>query len=194
MLKMAEGRNKYHSKTSKHTGYTRSASATSTKRIVYPHHTEHSSKPDRRLSSEPSTYTSVTADDFSYETTLNGGFVLKVYKASIMSHLNVEAIVNAANEDMDHAGGVAKVIADGAGQALEAECKSFINTHGPLKVGENIVTTAGTLPYQAVIHAVGPLWKDYRFVIYDFFLTFLGIRSLQSQRNIFPMIFAVRNL
>ncbi|RUS23514.1 hypothetical protein BC938DRAFT_475016, partial [Jimgerdemannia flammicorona] len=41
-------------------------------------------------------------------------------------HETVDAIVNAANARLDHEGGIAKVIADAAGQQLRDECKNYI--------------------------------------------------------------------
>jgi poly [ADP-ribose] polymerase 9 len=101
-----------------------------------------------------------STDDFRFETKLNGGMLLKVYKASITS-LNVDAIVNAANDTMMHGGGVARVISQAAGYDLDRESRQYIERHGQLGVAKNIVTTAGRLPYKAVIHAVGPMWHDY---------------------------------
>lgn len=100
-------------------------------------------------------------DDFNFTTELSNGFILKVYKASI-TRLDVNVIVNAANDTMMHGGGVARVISEAAGYDLDDESKNHVDRNGLVKVGENIVTTAGRLPYEAVIHAVGPMWHDYR--------------------------------
>ncbi|XP_045190458.2 protein mono-ADP-ribosyltransferase PARP15-like [Mercenaria mercenaria] len=141
--------------------YSYGATATGNDRIVYPYPTGSSSYPSRRSSPRSSTYKTNPADDFDFKTTLSGRFVLKVYKASV-TQLNVDVIVNAANDTMVHGGGVAKAISKAAGYALDRESKSYVDRYGPLRVAENIVTTAGELPYRAVIHAVGPMWSDYR--------------------------------
>lgn len=87
---------------------------------------------------------------------------LLVYKASIL-RLEVDVIVNAANERLAHAGGVAYVISKAAGYKLEHESKKYVEKFGPLNVTENTVTTAGDLKhYKGVIHAVGPVWYQYR--------------------------------
>lgn len=112
---------------------------------------------------EESKYRSQHIEHFSFQTTLQGGFVLKVYNASI-TQVSVEAIVNAANDIMAHEGGVAKVISEAAGLSLNSESKRYVNTYGPVEVGKNIVTTAGRLPFKAVIHTVGPEWRQYRWV------------------------------
>jgi len=68
----------------------------------------------------------------------------------------VEAIVNAANGQLAHGGGVAAAIARAAGPALVEDGDRVVAARGPLAVGEAVVTTAGRLPYKGVVHAVGP--------------------------------------
>jgi O-acetyl-ADP-ribose deacetylase (regulator of RNase III) len=69
---------------------------------------------------------------------------------------DVDCIVNAANGHLAHGGGVAAAIARAAGPALEAEGRRIIGERGPLSTGEGVATTAGKLPFKAVIHVVGP--------------------------------------
>jgi O-acetyl-ADP-ribose deacetylase (regulator of RNase III) len=68
----------------------------------------------------------------------------------------VDAIVNAANGQLAHGGGVAALIARAAGPELEAESKKLARMAGPFPSGAAIVTTAGRLPFKGVIHAIGP--------------------------------------
>ncbi|MGE5640120.1 MAG: macro domain-containing protein [Clostridia bacterium] len=68
----------------------------------------------------------------------------------------VEAIVNAANGHLAHGGGVAGLISRAAGPALQAECDSLIRRNGALPAGSAVVTGAGKLPFEGIIHAVGP--------------------------------------
>jgi O-acetyl-ADP-ribose deacetylase (regulator of RNase III) len=68
----------------------------------------------------------------------------------------VDAIVNAANGHLAHGGGVAAAIAGAAGSALEKDGDRIVAERGPIPVGEAVVTTAGRLPFEGVIHAVGP--------------------------------------
>jgi putative ATPase len=68
----------------------------------------------------------------------------------------VDAIVNAANGRLAHGGGVAGAIARAAGGALEREGSAYVARHGSIPTGEAVVTTAGRLPYEGVIHTVGP--------------------------------------
>lgn len=68
----------------------------------------------------------------------------------------VDAIVNAANGHLAHAGGVAGLISRAAGPELQAQSDLLIRKLGPLPAGSAVLTTAGKLPFKGVIHAVGP--------------------------------------
>jgi O-acetyl-ADP-ribose deacetylase len=72
----------------------------------------------------------------------------------------VDAIVNAANGQLAHGGGVAGIISRAAGPELDRESMLFIEKHGPLPTGSAVVTTAGKLPFKGVIHAVGPRFGE----------------------------------
>ena len=64
----------------------------------------------------------------------------------------VDAVVNAANAQLQLGGGVAGAIRRKGGPAIQAEC----NQQSPIDVGQAVLTTAGNLPAKYVIHAVGP--------------------------------------
>ena len=68
----------------------------------------------------------------------------------------VDAIVNAANGHLAHGGGVAAIISRAAGPALQEESDRLVRARGPFPTGSAVATTAGKLPFKAVIHAVGP--------------------------------------
>lgn len=95
---------------------------------------------------------------FEMETT--EGLSIKVYVGSI-TRLNVDCIVNTANEHLMHGGGVAAAISDAAGNQFNQESAQYIKDNGPIPVGRYCVTSAGKLPYKHVIHTVGPRWSDY---------------------------------
>jgi O-acetyl-ADP-ribose deacetylase len=61
----------------------------------------------------------------------------------------VDAIVNAANNDLQLGGGVAGAIRRAGGPAIQDEC----DAHGPVRVGEAAITGAGRLRARYVIHA-----------------------------------------
>ena len=62
---------------------------------------------------------------------------------------DVDAIVNAANNDLELGGGVAGAIARAGGPAIQAECR----TVGPIEVGDAAITGGGRLKARHVIHA-----------------------------------------
>ena len=68
----------------------------------------------------------------------------------------VDVIVNPANGDLLHGGGVAAQFIERGGEVIQQESDQFIKEHGPLESGMVALTSAGDLPYQAVLHAVGP--------------------------------------
>lgn len=84
-----------------------------------------------------------------------GGRAFEVVVGDLLAQ-TADAIVNAANGRLAHGGGVAAAVARAAGPELEDEGDRIVAARGPLAVGEAVVTTAGRLPFQGVIHAVGP--------------------------------------
>ena len=68
--------------------------------------------------------------------------------------LDVDCIVNAANEDLMPGGGVCGAIHQAAGKELALECKRI----GHCGVGEARITSGYDLKAKHVIHTVGPIW------------------------------------
>ena len=127
---------------------------------------EDESMADMAISSKATTkhYSQVlqikSGSKFLYQFTL-GGLKVSVYQHSIIDVKGVDAIVNAANDIMVHGGGVAYYISKAAGKEMDDEGKYFVSKNGKLRVGKNCVTGAERLPYNGIIHAVGPQWADY---------------------------------
>ena len=65
---------------------------------------------------------------------------------------NVDAIVNAANSNLQHGGGVAGAIVRKGGKVIQEES----NKIGYVPVGSAVVTNSGNLLCNQIIHAVGP--------------------------------------
>src|SRR5512144_659860 len=72
----------------------------------------------------------------------------------------VSAIVNAANEHLQHGGGVAWAISKKGGPAIQKESDAWIRHHGAVPHARPAWTSGGLLPAKYVIHAVGPVWGD----------------------------------
>lgn len=73
---------------------------------------------------------------------------------------DVDAIVNAANENLQHGGGVAWAILRRGGDVIQTESDKWIKIHGPVSHARPAWTSGGALPAKYVIHAVGPVWGD----------------------------------
>ena len=73
---------------------------------------------------------------------------------------HVDAIVNAANSSLLGGGGVDGAIHRAGGPAILEACREIEADNYPhgLPTGEAVITTAGNLPAQYVIHTVGPVY------------------------------------
>ncbi len=69
-----------------------------------------------------------------------------------ITELEVDAIVNAANEELQLGSGVAGAIREKGGPSIQEEC----NRIGGTPVGTAVLTGGGDLKADHVIHAVGP--------------------------------------
>jgi O-acetyl-ADP-ribose deacetylase (regulator of RNase III) len=72
--------------------------------------------------------------------------------------LKVDAIVNAANEQLAPGGGVCGAIHRAAGPQLARACAAL----GGCATGQARITPGYNLPARHVIHAVGPVYRDGR--------------------------------
>ncbi|XP_069576160.1 protein mono-ADP-ribosyltransferase PARP14-like [Brachyistius frenatus] len=88
------------------------------------------------------------------------GVLVSVSMADICS-FRVDAVVNAANEELQHIGGLALALLKAAGPQLQKSSNEYVTQNGHLRPGEAIVTGAYNLPCKYVVHAVGPRFSDF---------------------------------
>lgn len=89
---------------------------------------------------------------------MSGVLEKKIHQTTIrllsadLTERNVDAIVNAANSELQHGGGVAGAIVKKGGRTIQDES----NNIRYVPVGRAAITSAGSLKSRYVIHAVGP--------------------------------------
>ena len=93
------------------------------------------------------------------ERVLQTGQTIQIVQGDITIE-NVDAMVNAANEHLQHGGGVAWAISKKGGPSIQKESDEWIRQHGPVPHARPAWTSGGLLPAKYVIHAVGPVWGD----------------------------------
>ncbi len=89
------------------------------------------------------------------EYTSKSGIVVKLVQGDITLE-RVEALVNAANSELIHGGGVAGAIVRRGGLKIQQESYEV----APVEVGKAAITSGGMLESSYVIHTVGPRWGE----------------------------------
>lgn len=84
-----------------------------------------------------------------------GDKVISIRQGDITEE-KTDAIVNAANPYLKHGGGIAGAVVKKGGHIIQEESDRI----GYVPVGGTVVTSAGKLPCNYIIHAVGPRWGE----------------------------------
>jgi putative ATPase len=84
--------------------------------------------------------------------------VIRVVQGDLTTQ-DTDVIVNAANEQLAHGGGVAAAIVRAGGDIVQDESDRWVLEHGPVGAGSAAVTSAGSMPAHHVVHVVGPRYE-----------------------------------
>lgn len=101
------------------------------------------------------------ANRYGFTYNLPKGSTVEVIQGDI-TKMEVDVIVNAANERLDHAGGVARAIRKAGGRDIDQESKSLIHHYGSIREATAVHTAGGKLNCKYVVHTVPPQWDIYR--------------------------------
>ncbi|CAB4041117.1 E3 ubiquitin- ligase DTX3L, partial [Paramuricea clavata] len=114
--------------------------------------------PGSSSSSKGKTANVALSETFSSD--LSENLKLVVYQGDLTKE-NVDAIVNPANDHLQHGGGAAGAIVKAGGRSIQDESDDIMRKRGkrPLQPGEVELTAGGRLPCKFVVHAVGPVWN-----------------------------------
>ena len=113
-----------------------------------------------------------------------------------ITHQQVDAIVNAANEDLSHGGGVAKAISNAAGKSLQeySDKMPIISNGERCPMGKAVITPAFDLEeigIKKIIHTTGPrgTTPEKEQLLYDTYTNSLQVAKDNNLKSIaFPAI------
>lgn len=93
--------------------------------------------------------------------TYSNGKIIELHQGDILDH-PADYLVNSANDDLKHAGGLAKAIVDKGGQKIQDDCYRYLHDKGPFKLmpTDVVVTDGGNLKCKQVLHVVVPKNKS----------------------------------
>lgn len=82
---------------------------------------------------------------------------LELIHGNIMD-AKVDAIVNPTDIVLSGRGGLDRVIRQVAGEKVDRACEEIRELYGGCQTGEAVITPAGNLSVEHIIHTVGPIW------------------------------------
>lgn len=77
--------------------------------------------------------------------------------AGDLTRQDTQVVVNAANRQLAHGGGVAAALVRAGGPTIQTESDAWVAAHGPLADGQAAVTSAGDMVASWVVHVAGPI-------------------------------------
>ena len=88
-----------------------------------------------------------------------GGMTVSIMHGDLTEY-HVDVIVNAANENLNHAGGIARELVRKGGDEIQRASTNYIKLAGKVRKGKAVLLkVVGKLPCQAIVHTVGPRWN-----------------------------------
>ena len=92
-------------------------------------------------------------------TVTEGGMTVSIMHGDLTEY-HVDVMVNAANENLHHAGGVARELVRKGGEVIQSTSSTYVAELGQVRKGKAVLMKAvGSLPCRAIVHAVGPRWN-----------------------------------
>ena len=93
--------------------------------------------------------------------TYPNGKIIEVHQGDILNH-PADFLVNSANEELKHSGGIAKAIVDKGGYKIQEDCLNMLKEKGKSKLmpSDVVSTDAGKLLCKKILHVVVPKWKN----------------------------------
>ena len=91
--------------------------------------------------------------------TYPNGKIIQVHQGDILEH-PADYLVNSANDELKHAGGLAKAIVDKGGQKIQHDCNRYLQDQGKLMPTDVFATGGGNLKCKQVLHVVVPKKKS----------------------------------
>ncbi|XP_028398972.1 protein mono-ADP-ribosyltransferase PARP14-like [Dendronephthya gigantea] len=122
-------------------------------------------QPERQISFRSQNATTVSIKEDRKRTmqcryTFPNGKIIEVHQGDILEH-PVDYLVNSANEELKHAGGLARAIVEKGGRKIQEDCFRALNELGTAKLllAEVIPTDGGKLMCKEILHVVVPTYR-----------------------------------